>query len=124
MTDNAQDKIIIRGLRAKAIIGIHPHEKRERQDVLIDIELDLDLTRPGITDDIDDTIDYQALQMRVLRATETSSCNLIENLAETIAAICLEDTKAESVRITVDKPAASEHAESVAVVITRTQKEI
>lgn len=113
------DKILIKDLLARCIIGVNDDERKEKQDVIINIVLWADLRKAGKTDCFADTIDYRGIKKRVVTEVESSSYYLIEALAERIATICLEDPRAEQVQVTVEKPAALRFARSVGVEITR-----
>ena len=113
------DKIYIRDLALRCIIGIYPHERREKQDIVINLVIEADLARPGRTDRIEDTIDYKDLKKRILRRIEASAFNLIEKLAEEIAQVCLATRGVRRVTVAVDKPGALRFARSVAVEIVR-----
>ena len=113
------DVIKIRDLHLRCIVGVFDTERDRRQDVLINIELHADLRSACHTDRLEDTVDYKAIKKRIVDMVETSSCFLIEALAERIAAICLEDARVERVAVTVDKPGALRFARSVAVEIVR-----
>ncbi len=113
------DKIYIRDLALRCIIGIYPDERRERQDVVINITLCGDLSKAPERDQIDDTVNYKDIKKRVVELVEQSEYNLIETLAHRIADVCLADTRVEQVTVTVDKPGALRFADSVAVEITR-----
>lgn len=113
------DTILIKDLVARCIIGVGEEERREKQDVLINIALSADLRVPGKTDRLEDSIDYRALKKRVVQMAEGSSYHLVEALAERIAEICLEDPKVVEARITVEKPSALRFARSVGVEVVR-----
>ena len=113
------DKIHIRDLTLRCIIGIYPHERTEKQDVVLNIALEGDLSKAGRSDDIADTINYKTLKKKIIRLVEKSQFNLIEKLAEEVAKICLKDKMVHRVTVTVDKPGALRFARSVAVEITR-----
>jgi D-erythro-7,8-dihydroneopterin triphosphate epimerase len=115
----AMDHILIRGLAARCIIGIRPEERAEKQDVVVNLALSTDLSRAGKSDVLDNSIDYRAVKKRVLAVLEASHFHLLEALAETIAASCLETPGVSEVRVTVDKPGALRFARSVAVEIVR-----
>lgn len=115
------DRIFIRDLCLRCIIGIYPHERREKQDVVINIVLEGDLSKAGRTDDIEDTINYKTIKKRILRLVEKSSFFLVEKLAEEIAKLCLKERTIERVTVTLDKPGALRFARSVAVEITRSK---
>jgi dihydroneopterin aldolase/D-erythro-7,8-dihydroneopterin triphosphate epimerase len=113
------DKIFIRDLALRCIIGIYPEERREKQDIVINIELHCDLQRAGRSDDLNDTVDYKSIKKAILALVEKSSYQLIESLAENIADIALADEKVQQVIVTIDKPGALRFAKSSAVEITR-----
>ena len=116
------DKIYIRDLCLRCIIGIYPHERREKQDVIINIILEGDLTAAGKSDDIADTINYKTIKKKIIKLVEKSSFFLIEKLAQEIAGACLGEKHVRRVTVTLDKPGALRFARSVAVEITREKK--
>ena len=113
------DRIYIRDLALRCIIGLYPEERKTKQDVIINIVLETDLRAAGKSDSLTDTVDYKAIKMRILEFVERSNFKLIESLAEGIAAICLKDIKGHAVTVTIDKPGALRFCRSVAVEITR-----
>ncbi len=122
--DRKLDKIHIRDLRLRCIIGVCEEERRGKQDVLINLTLHADLRTPGRSDRIEDTVDYGAVEKRVIATVDQSSCLLVEHLAERIAQVCLDDPRVERVVVSVDKPGALPFARSVAVEITRDRQTI
>jgi D-erythro-7,8-dihydroneopterin triphosphate epimerase len=113
------DRILIRELTARCIIGLRPEERDTKQDIVVSLTLSTDLSRAGKSDLLDDSIDYRAIKKHVLALMEQSQFHLIEALAEAIAQTCLEIAGVEEVRVTVDKPGALRFARSVAVEIVR-----
>jgi dihydroneopterin aldolase/D-erythro-7,8-dihydroneopterin triphosphate epimerase len=113
------DRIFIRDLALRCIIGIFPEERREKQDVIINVEMHCNLSRAGETDDLADTVDYKTIKKAILKLVEASHFQLIESLAEKIAAIALSDEKVQQVIVTIDKPGALRFARASAVEITR-----
>jgi D-erythro-7,8-dihydroneopterin triphosphate epimerase len=113
------DRILIKDLTLRCIIGINDDERREKQDVVITSALPADLTKPGKSDRVEDTIDYSALKKRVLALVEASQFFLVEALAENIAQLCLDNPMVEQAQVTVEKPSALRFARSVGVEITR-----
>lgn len=113
------DKIHVRDLLAKCIVGVHPEEALVAREIRIDIALHADLRAAGKSDSINDTVDYEKVAQRALAAVEGASYGLVERLAEHIAETCLEDVRVRRVTVTVDKPGALRSARSVAVEITR-----
>jgi FolB domain-containing protein len=113
------DKIIIRDLRARCVIGVNEDERREKQDVVINVTIFTDLRKAGRSDRFEDTIDYRAVKKKVLAMVEQSSFRLIEALAEAAAEICLSFPAVQQVQVRVDKPGALRFARSAAVEILR-----
>ena len=113
------DKLLIRDLRARCVIGVTEEERRERQDVVVNLVLFADLRGAGRSDRFEDTVDYRAVKKAVLAAVEDSSYHLVEALAEEIAQVCLETPAVHSVQVTVEKPSALRFARSVGAEITR-----
>ncbi len=117
------DRILIRDLSARCIIGVNAEERREKQDVLINLSIYADLRQAGKTDRFEDAVDYRALKKRIFALVENSQYYLVEALAEAIAEICLSDPAVLQARVTVEKPSALRFARSVGVEITRPRKD-
>lgn len=113
------DRIRIRDLLLRCVVGIYPEERRERQDVVLQITLHADLSRAGTTDDVAHTVDYKAVKKRVIALVEASQFRLVEALAEAIAGVCLAFDRVEAVDVTVEKPGALRFARTVGVEIHR-----
>ena len=116
------DTILIEGLAVRCIIGVGEEERREKQDVLIDIALGHDARPAGRSDRLEDAVDYRAIKRRVVALAESSQYHLVEALAERIAAICLEDPRVLEAQVTVRKPSAFRTARSAGVRITRARE--
>ena len=108
-------KIHIKNLRLKTIIGINVSERAEKQDVIVNVEVDLDESRPIETDQIEDTINYKTLTKRIISEGELSEFYLLEKLAHHILNIVLEDNKVIRGTVEVDKPHALQFTDSVSV---------
>ena len=119
MTPPAPDRIFIRDLLIRCIIGVDAHERQEKQNVVAHITLQIDLRRAGRTDELTDSVDYSALKKRILQVTETSQYHLIEALAQRIADECLKQERVECVEVSVEKPGALRFARTVGVQIVR-----
>jgi D-erythro-7,8-dihydroneopterin triphosphate epimerase len=115
------DQIVIKDLLLRTIIGINEEERRDRQDVLINITLYADTRAAGASDDIDDAVNYRTITKQVIKRVEESSFHLVEKMAAEIVAICLDDPLVEAVDVRVEKPGALRFARSVGVEIRRTR---
>ena len=119
MADAELDRIHIRDLHLRCIVGIYPEERREKQDVTVNVTLYADLRRAGRTDDLQDTVDYKGVKKDVVTMVEGSSYYLVERLAERIAEVCLAHAGVRRVRVLVEKPGALRFARTVGVEIVR-----
>ena len=113
------DKILIKDLLIRGIIGIHDWEREKKQDILINIEMEADCRPAGISDDFRDAVDYRAVTKSVIALVEESGFLLVEKLAEEIARICLENPKVMLARVRVEKPGAVRFSRSVGVEVVR-----
>ena len=123
MAADELDRIHIRDLLLRCIIGVREWERQQLQDVLIDITLYADLSAACRGDHLEDTVDYVTVNKRVIRLVEASSFQLIERLAEAVAEACLLEPRVRRVDVMVSKPGALRFARTVAVQITRTRAE-
>jgi dihydroneopterin aldolase/D-erythro-7,8-dihydroneopterin triphosphate epimerase len=119
MPSPAADRIFIRDLLIRCIIGVEEHERQEKQNVVAHLTLHLDLRRAGRTDDLKDSVDYSALKRQILQVAEESHYRLIEALAQRIAEECLAQERVECVEVIVEKPGALRFARTVGVQIVR-----
>ena len=115
-------KIIIRNLRLRCLIGINPDEQKEKQDVLINVVIWADLSKALKSDQIADTINYWEVNKNIIHLVEDSKFNLVESVADKIADICLEDKRANRAKVRVEKTKALKSAESVGVEIIKERK--
>lgn len=113
------DKIYIRDLLLRCIVGIYPDERENKQDVIINVELACDLSAAAASDNIEDTINYKSVKKEIIALVENSGFLLIERMAGEIATLCLTYRGVEQARVTVDKPGALRFARSVAVEVVR-----
>jgi len=115
------DRILIKDLMLRCVLGLSEEERREKQDVLINLILWTDLRRAAETDSIRDAVDYSALKKRIIALVEGSQFHLAETLADRIASLCLEQPAVQQVQVTVEKPTALRFAHSVGVEIIRSR---
>lgn len=114
-----QDRIYVRDLEIPCIIGTNSWERENRQTIVINLAMAVDLSLPGSSDDLADTVNYVDLKDELVDVIGGSSYFLIEKLAECTARICLARDSVQSVKVTVDKPGALTGTRSVAVEIFR-----
>lgn len=106
------DRILIQGLRVFGHHGVLESEIRDGQFFLVDLECELDLAFAGRSDDLNDTVDYEALTEQVRSViAEGESCRLLEALAQRIADAALQRPQIASAKVKIVKPAPPVQAE-------------
>lgn len=100
------DEIVLSGLRVRGRHGVFAHERAEGQDFVIDVRLRMDLRPAAASDNLTDTVDYGDLAQRIAAIVAGDQVDLIETLAERVAATALADPRVTSTVVTVHKPEA------------------
>ncbi len=116
------DKVIIKNLVARGIIGVYEWERDKPQEILINITLFVDISKAGNTDDIEDSLNYKTIAKGAQTIAENCQRLTVEALAHDIAAYCLETQGVKKVSVRVEKPGAVRFAESVGVEIERSNE--
>jgi len=106
VTGVAGDRIRLSGVRGRGFHGVFEHERREGQEFVVDVELAVDLAAPGVSDDLADTVNYGEVGAAVLARIEGEPFDLVERLAEVVAADALRHPQVDEVTVTVHKPQA------------------
>jgi FolB domain-containing protein len=118
------DKIVIKDLLVRGIIGINPEERTKLQDILINVVLYADIRQAGRSDEIGDAVNYKTITKRVIEHVENSSDYLVEKLVTDIARIILTEFEGvERVKVRVEKPGALRFARSVGIEIERSRSD-
>jgi dihydroneopterin aldolase len=97
------DCIIVAGLRELGVHGVLPEEKTRPQPFRVDLELMIDASAAGASDELEDTVDYGAVCEAVARVVSSESYALLERLAARIAEVCRADPRVEKVVVEVRK---------------------
>jgi len=116
------DTVFINDLRIETIIGIYDWERKVRQTISLDLEMGTDIRRAAETDSIEDTLNYKAVAKRLIAFVEAGEYQLVETLAEKIAAIVLNEFTVPWLKLTVHKPGAVRGSRDVGVIIERGQR--
>lgn len=97
-------RITISGLQAWGHHGVLEHERQVGQSFVVDAAVEVDLSDPGASDELDDTIDYRDLAIRLYNVVGGEPCQLLEALAYQLLDECFEDERVEAAEVTVRKP--------------------
>jgi 7,8-dihydroneopterin aldolase/epimerase/oxygenase len=97
-------RITLRGIRAYGRHGVFPHERESAAPFDLDVSIDADLTAAAASDELADTIDYDALHRRLVSIVAETSFALLERLAAALIDAAFEDPRVLSAEVTVAKP--------------------
>ncbi|MBQ9442332.1 MAG: dihydroneopterin aldolase [Selenomonadaceae bacterium] len=125
MKNQISDKIVLTGIELYGHHGCTEEEQRRGQIIKVDLEMFLDLSKAGKTDDLDKTVDYSKILLDVEKIVCDKSRKLIETVAEEIAEKILSDyEKIDSLKVVLHKPFANLpiNYDDVAVEIFRERK--
>ena len=117
--DLIMDKIFIKDLLVRGIIGINPDERERLQDILINITIFINTRRAAQMDDLEYSVSYSDLARRIKSHAEQAARLTVEALAQDLADICLQENGVKKVIVRVEKPEAVKFAGSVGIEIER-----
>ena len=106
MGGSGQDRIMLTGLRVRGRHGVLDFERELGQEFLVDVQLELDLGPAAASDEVADTVHYGELAGQLVSVVAGQPVNLIETLADRLAAVCLADSRVGAATVTVHKPQA------------------
>lgn len=115
------DRIVVEGLIVPMRVGVTDEERREPQDVRLDLELHLPLAAAGRSDDLAQTVDYSAVTGEIARLVSGLEARLLEHVAERVAEALLRSPGLERVTVRIAKvlPPVPERVEAISVRIER-----
>ncbi len=116
--------VFIRDMMVDCSIGIYSFEKEHEQRVRINVDLAVREGENPIDDNIQNVISYEDLAIGIEAIIAEGHVNLVETLAENIAAMCLQQSEVLSARVRVEKLDILETAESVGVEIERFNSQV
>lgn len=113
------DTVFIRGLDIQTIIGCYEHEKLAPQRIVLDIEMAWDIKKAAASDALDDTLDYNAVRLRIESLCASERFELVESLAERVTALVMSEFNVSGIRLRLAKPEAIDSTIDVGVAISR-----
>ena len=117
------DIIYLHDLKVDCVIGVWEWERRITQKITIDLDMGFDISIPGKTDAIEDTLSYKDVSKRVESFVKESGFALVEKLAEEVAGILLGEFDIKWCRVRINKFGAVSGAGDVGVIIERGEKD-
>lgn len=121
LTQHGTHRLFVRDLELAGHIGVHAHEQSHSQRVRINLELTVRDPATPIEDRYENVVCYDEVVSAVRRLVAAGHVNLVETLAERIAALCLEDPRVDAVKVRVEKLEVYPDARGVGVEIERSQ---
>lgn len=100
------DRIALTGLRVRGRHGVFDFERRDGQNFVVDVQLELDTSTAAASDELADTVHYGELAEALAEVLAGEPVNLLETLAARLADVCLADGRVEAATVTVHKPQA------------------
>jgi FolB domain-containing protein len=113
------DKVFIKDLLIRGVIGISEKERSQPQDIMVNVIMYTDITIGGTTDDIENCVNYRTVAKSIIAHIDKTHRYTVEALATDISVICLENPAVSKVRVRVEKPGAVRFSKSVGVEIFR-----
>ena len=111
--------VFVRDLELNANIGVYHREKGQLQPVRINLDLTVEETDGDIEDKLENVVDYGAVVDGIKAILAGGHLNLVETLAEKVAAHCLADVRVKVARVRIEKLKVLAEAQSVGVEIER-----
>jgi dihydroneopterin aldolase len=116
--EEGMDEIRLSGLRVRGHHGVYDFERREGQDFVVDVRLELALGAAVASDDVADTVHYGELAGKLAGVVGGEPVNLIETLAGRLLDVCLADGRVAAAEVTVHTPQAPIPHEFADVAVT------
>jgi D-erythro-7,8-dihydroneopterin triphosphate epimerase len=109
-------RIKVKDLLLRTYIGFNPDELVNKQDVIINFEIETEISKKAMeADEPVDILDYKTITKRVIKLVQEGRFKLLEVLTQKILDLIMEDEKVQWTRVEVDKPHALRFAESVSL---------
>ena len=113
------DIIFLQDVKVQTVLGVPEWERMKPQTVVLEIELALPHNNSCQSDDIEDTIDYGEIVVRMRQLLGENSFRLVEALAENVAQMIMGEFGAPWVKVRVAKPGILPGVRQLGVVIER-----
>ena len=111
--------LYVQTLEIYAILGINPEERENKQKLVIDYWLEVNIDRAMMSDDIDDCVNYRTINKAIIALVEQSAYNTIEGLLGALLDCILAFEGILAAKVKVAKPGALRYTESVSITAER-----
>jgi D-erythro-7,8-dihydroneopterin triphosphate epimerase len=114
--------IRVKNLLIRTFIGFNADELKDKQDVIINYTIEVDVPEKALQQDEPDEIyDYKTITKKVIKMVQEGKFKLLEVLTKRILDVIMEDKRVTWAKVEVDKPHALRFAQSVSFEMERTK---
>lgn len=118
------DNVYIENIQVETIIGVYKFEKTTSQPIIIDLEMTTDFSLAFFSDELKDTLDYDAISQLVRAFCEESQYALLEALAGGIMNLLFKNKSISKISIHIRKPLALTNGALASVRCERTREQM
>jgi len=115
--------VLIKDLLIYEIIGIHKHEKINKQKIIFNIVINVNQNALPNDNDLSSIVDYEKITNKLQNLTKNKNYNFLESLAEDSFKEIFEDKRIESVKIKIEKPGAIANVDSVGIEVFKSRRD-
>ena len=108
-------KINIRDLRLRTFIGINEDEKKNQQDVVINIRIHYHAQKAVTFNVIEEALNYRTITKKVITLVEQNRFLLLERMTDEVLSLVMEHPQVMWADVTIDKPHALRFSDSVSI---------
>jgi len=115
--------VLIKNFTVNEIIGIHKHEKINKQKIIFNIVIEINQSTLPNETDISSIVDYEKITNKLESLAKYKNYNFLESLAEDSFKEIFNDNRINSIKIKIEKPDAIKNAESVGVEVFKSRND-
>ena len=115
--------VLIKDFIIHEIIGIHKHEKINKQKIIFNIIIDVNQDTLPDENNLSSIVDYEKIVNKLEKLAKSKKYNFLESLVEDSFREIFEDKRINSVKIKIEKPEAISNAKSVGIEVFKSRND-
>ena len=115
-------KVLIKDLIFDTSIGIHDFEKKQKQQIKFNVEIDLDSSLKPSNTNLNTIVNYEDVISSIKMLTQKKHYDLLEVLAEDIFLDLFENKNIIKIKLKIEKPEIIKNTASVGIEIIKKRK--
>ena len=115
--------VLIKDFIIHEIIGIHKHEKINKQKIIFNIIIDVNQDTLPDENNLSSIVDYEIIVNKLEKLARNKKYNFLESLVEDSFKEIFEDKRINSVKIKIEKPDAIPNAKSVGIEVFKSRND-